>query len=95
MVRSLTLNRMNRDQFFKIMSGRTAKVQLPDGNRVMMDMEDSDSMVLLKVEKMGRDSLKASLMGVVPMKGSEGPRQVVGCFRGERFLYVVSGQRLY
>ena len=94
-VRSLTLNRMNRDQFFEIMSGRTAKVQLPGGNRVMMDMEDSDPVVSLKVEKTGRDGLKASLMGVAPMKGSEGPRQVAGCFRGERFLYVVSGQRLY
>ena len=94
-VRSLTLNRMNRDRFFEIMAGRTAKVQLPGGNRVMMDMEDSDPVAALKVEKTGRDGLKASLMGVAPMKGSEGPRQVAGCFRGERFLYVVSGQRIY
>ena len=61
----------------------------------MMDMEDSDPVAALKVEKTGRDGLKASLMGVAPMKGSEGPRQVAGCFRGERFLYVVSGQRIY
>ena len=77
-VRSLTLNRMNRDRFFEIMAGRTAKVQLPGGNRVMMDMEDSDPVAALKVEKTGRDGLKASLMGVAPMKGSEGPRQVAG-----------------
>ena len=94
-VRSLTLNRMNRDRFFEIMAGRTVEVQLPGGNRVMMDMEDSDPVASLKVEKTGRDGLKASLMGVAPMIGGEAPRPVAGCFRGERFLYVVSGQRLY
>ena len=77
-VRSLTLNRMNRDRFFEIMAGRTVEVQLPGGNRVMMDMEDSDPVASLKVEKTGRDGLKASLMGVAPMIGGEAPRPVAG-----------------
>lgn len=57
-VRNLTLSRMNRDRFFKIMMDRELEVALPGGTRARMTVVSKDPAVALRVEKYGRDGIK-------------------------------------
>ena len=94
-VRDLALSRMNRDRFFSMVTGRELEVQLPGGVRGRLKMEDSDPVLVIRVEKAGRDGLKVTLQGLALVNGSEEPKRMSACFRGEHYLYAAAGQRLF
>lgn len=93
-VRDMGLGRMDRDRFFAMVMGREMEVQLPRGPRSRMDILEADPVMVLRVEKYGRDGLKLAFLGLAC--GAEGPPvPMAACFKGEHHLYAVSGQKLY
>lgn len=93
-VRDMGLGPMDRDRFFSMVMGREIEVRLPGSSRARMSVLEADPVMVLRVERYGRDGLKLSFLGLAGEAGGK-PAPMGACFKGEHHLYAASGQELY
>lgn len=92
--RELLLSRMNRDRFFEVLCEEELETALPGALRLRLKVCRRDPVAVIRVEKYGRDGIRAVLEGV---KGEteEPESRVVGSFFGEKQFYILTGECLY
>lgn len=82
-LRQLILNPVNRDRFFRLMTGRTLELTDPKGISRKAEVVRSNPKLHITIEKAGKDGVRLSLdAGLLS-------------FPGEQHLYVCSRDRLY
>ena len=89
----IPLSRMSRDVLFDLVSGQEIEIRLWGVGKQVLCVGGRDPILHVKLEKTGRDGLRITLSGL--SEGTESPRKVEACFRGERFFYAVAGTRFY